>query len=471
MDSRSLEPPGTVQIEEWSTIVLQPPPSDDPDDPLNWSKSRKTVNFTLVLLFTLFTFSLVDIGTVAWGPMNEELGISFENMNNSFAANLAGLGVCCIFAVPLAQKYGRRPVYLVSLLVQIAGSIWQAKVMSAWELIVSNVVTGIAGAVSEVMVQMTVNDLFFVHQRGRANGIYLVMVSMGAYVALVPAGFITISQGWRWIWWWCVILICSTFVLFAFFYEESKYAVAFVGQGMPKESAENTNKSKSPLPEDVYQTVRQKKSYKQRLALATTTDTPILQHIVQPFHLLFTFPAVSYTSIIYGSLLCWFSVLATTQSTYLLESPYNFSAAGVGLFNLATFIGTVLGSIVGGPISDWWIGLPWIVVAVGAAVFGFAFTLLADVSLSYLMDCYQDMVGDAFVAVTFIRNGLSMIFVFCLSPWIAATGLENMFIAVACIALAINSITIPMIIWGKKARRATAARYRILAQSRRHQFR
>lgn len=36
-------------------------------------------------------------------------------------------------------------------------------------------------------------------------------------------------------------------------------------------------------------------------------------------------------------------------------------------------------------------GIPWIVVAVGAGVFGFSFTLLADVSLSYLMDCYQNV--------------------------------------------------------------------------------
>ncbi|KAG2420000.1 hypothetical protein HFD88_004797 [Aspergillus terreus] len=429
MDADSMEPPGTVQIEEWNAIVLQPPPTDDPDDPLNWSKLRKTINFTLVLLFTLFTFTLVDIGTVAWGPMNEQLGISFENMNNSFAANLAGLGVCCIFAIPLAHKYGRRPVYLISLLVQIAGSIWQAKVMTAWELIVSNVVTGVAGAVSEVMVQMTVNDLFFVHQRGRANGIYLVMVSMGAYVALVPAGFITISQGWRWIWWWCVILIGVTFILFVFFYEESKFVVTLVGEGIPHNAGKDMNKSKASLPDDVPQSAVSKKTYKQRLALVTKTDTPVLQHIVQPFQLLFTFPAVTYTAIMYGSLLCWFSVLATTQSTYLLNPPYNFSASGIGLFNLSTFIGTVLGSIAGGPISDWWIvrqaklnngiyepemrlwvllpgilicpggilifglcmarGIPWIVVAVGAAVFGFAFSLIADVSLSYLMDCYQ----------------------------------------------------------------------------------
>ena len=35
--------------------------------------------------------------------------------------------------------------------------------------------------------------------------------------------------------------------------------------------------------------------------------------------------------------------------------------------------------------------MAWIVVAVGAAVFGFTFTLIADVSLSYLMDCYQEV--------------------------------------------------------------------------------
>lgn len=36
-------------------------------------------------------------------------------------------------------------------------------------------------------------------------------------------------------------------------------------------------------------------------------------------------------------------------------------------------------------------GLPWIVPAVGYGVYGFAFSVIADLSLTYLLDCYQDV--------------------------------------------------------------------------------
>lgn len=38
-----------------------------------------------------------------------------------------------------------------------------------------------------------------------------------------------------------------------------------------------------------------------------------------------------------------------------------------------------------------------------------------------------------------------------------------MFVSAACLSLGVGLLTIPMIIWGKKARIRTAGRYRVLA--------
>ena len=144
------------------------------------------------------TFVLLDIGTVIWFPLNTELGISFVMLSNSFATNLAGLAVGCIFLIPLAGMFGRRPVYLISTLVQFATAVWQAKMMTSGDLLGSNVLAGIAGAVSESIVQMTISDLFFVHQRATMNAIYLMMVNLGAFLAPIAAGYAAQAQGWRW---------------------------------------------------------------------------------------------------------------------------------------------------------------------------------------------------------------------------------------------------------------------------------
>ena len=125
--------------------------------------------------------------------------------------------------VPMAIKYGRRPVYIASTTLQLAAGIWSACTQTAGDLIGSNVLNGIGGAISESIVQMTIADLFFVHQRARMNAAYLFMEYAGSFLAPVAAGYVADAQGWRWIWWWTIIFLAVALVLVVFGYEESKY--------------------------------------------------------------------------------------------------------------------------------------------------------------------------------------------------------------------------------------------------------
>ena len=50
------------------------------------------------------------------------------------------------------------------------------------------------GALCEVMVQMTVADFFFVHQRGVMNSIYIWNLTIGTTLVPLAAGYVTSSQ-------------------------------------------------------------------------------------------------------------------------------------------------------------------------------------------------------------------------------------------------------------------------------------
>ena len=76
------------------------------------------------------------------------------------------------------------------------------------------------------------------------------------------------------------------------------------------------------------------------------------RHFWQPVVVLFTFPAITYTAITFGIILASFAAETTIQATYLLDPPYNFTAAGVGLMNLPPFIGAILGFPFGGWLND-----------------------------------------------------------------------------------------------------------------------
>ncbi|KAJ5678735.1 hypothetical protein N7462_006979 [Penicillium macrosclerotiorum] len=499
-------------------IVLFPTPSADPNDPLNWSKARKILNYTLVSFFVLWTFVQLDIGFTAWGPLETELGFSVDILNAGSAVNYGGLAIGCFFFIPLVHKYGRRPIYLFSTALQLASCIWQAQTYTVGSFIGANLISGLGGAISEVVAQVTVADLFFVHQHATMNEWFVIFQSAGAFLGPVASGYIVDSQGWRWMWWWCVIFFAVTLVCVIFLFEESKYVPVLDGQSIPplsgsdsvvpgdgtknKISADDPTAERLTIPVAINIDIKPK-TYSERMTLMTVTNESLLPHFWQPILTLLTFPAVTYAAITYGSTLAWFAIMTSLQATYMLLPPYNFDAIGIGLMNLAPFVGAVLGFPFGGFLSDksilWlskknggiyepemrlWLALPaavlgpasilmfglglaygvnWSCLAVGFGVFGFVLSSISGISLSYLMDCYQDIIGDALVGVIFMRNIVSVIVLFVLTPWVNGMGMQNLHILCAVIAFVLYLIPVPLLVWGKKARVATAASYKKMA--------
>ncbi|KAJ5629940.1 hypothetical protein N7528_003597 [Penicillium herquei] len=519
--------PGTVALEDLhrtrDQLVLFPTPSSDPNDPLNWSTARKALNFTLVSFFVLWTFVQLDIGFTAWGPMETELGFSVDVLNAGAAVNYGGLGIGCFFFIPLVHKYGRRPVYIFSVALQFVSCIWQAEVYTVGNFMGANLISGLGGAISEIIVQITVADLFFVHQHATMNGWFVIFQSAGAFLGPVASGYIVDSQGWRWTWWWCVIFFGVTLVCVLFFFEESKYVPVLDGQAVvvqpqvtqaasPRDKKDNVqadDDGEISTPGVVSTQVMINpniplKTYRERMAWITPTSESMLPHFWQPIVTLFTFPAVTYAAITYGSTLAWFAIMTSLQASYMLLPPYNFDAIGIGLMNVAPFVGAMIGFPVGGWLSDksilWlskrnngiyepemrlWLALPvvilgpasilmfglglaygvhWSLLAVGFGVYGFTLASISGISLSYLMDCYQDIIGNALVGVIFMRNIISLIVLFVLTPWVNGMGLQNLHILCAVLAFVFYMIPVPLLIWGKKARVATAASYRKMSE-------
>lgn len=344
-----LWPPGTVRLEDIfqnkeNEIILSPTPSSDPNDPLNWARWRKDWNFALCCLYALMVFAVTNATTPTWAPMNLELGFSYSLLNDSYAIGCATLAFGAFLMIPFALKFGRRPMYIISILAQFAISIWSAKIETVADLMLTNALGCGVGALSEVIVQMTVKDLFFVHQRGLMNSIYIWMSGVGQTLVPLPAGYITESEGWRWVWWWNAILFGVCIVFFVFGYEETKFSPPLIVQSISEvscsqvqeESVETPSElqEKSPVNEweareDVSPTVvgtREidfnipKRTYRQKFAFSTTTEggfEKFVRHSYQPVTILFTFPAVFYMSLVYGVTTAWSTVVSYTSTLFL----------------------------------------------------------------------------------------------------------------------------------------------------------
>jgi len=101
-------------------------------------------------------FAMLDISTVIYPQYITILGMSYTQLKNTYAVNTTGLALGCVFFVPLALKYGRRPVYLVSTLIIFLSSVWLALSSTYGQLLGAMLVSGLAGATSETLLQMTV---------------------------------------------------------------------------------------------------------------------------------------------------------------------------------------------------------------------------------------------------------------------------------------------------------------------------
>lgn len=64
--------------------------------------------------------------------------------------------------------------------------------------------------------------------------------------------------------------------------------------------------------------------------------------ILRPL-IFFSFPIISFSGFMYGSIVCYFNILNGTASVILSSPPYNFSASMVGLSYLSCLIGVFIG--------------------------------------------------------------------------------------------------------------------------------
>ena len=286
--------------------------------------------------------------------MTEDLGFSTGLLNNAVAVNYIGLGFGCVFLIPIVHKYGRRLLYIISITLQLVASIWAGFQYHPVDAYGYNLVAGIGGAISETIAQITIADVYFVHQHGTMNGFYLLAAATGDFVGPVIGGYIAEAQDWRWVWWWSVIFIGVGVVAVVLFFEESKYCPNAATRGA--DLVPHAKEDQIRFEEVEQQPLTRRKTYKQRMKLITRSegeaDMPYLRRLYQPLVYLFTFPAIAYAAVTYGSLIAWISIFNSIQATYLPLPPYNFSSSAVGLMNLPAFVGALFGFGVGGWMND-----------------------------------------------------------------------------------------------------------------------
>ena len=75
-------------------------------------------------------------------------------------------GIGNLFWMPVANKYGRRPVYIISFALYLATAFWLAFTKGYGSFLAARIVMGLAAGAAECLAPLSIADVFFLHERG-----------------------------------------------------------------------------------------------------------------------------------------------------------------------------------------------------------------------------------------------------------------------------------------------------------------
>ena len=124
--------------------------------------------------------------------------ISVVEASYSLTMYIVFAGVGPLLLIPLANIYGRRPVYLIGSSVGAITNI-AAGYSPTWAgVLVTRAINGIAAGAPGALGAATICDLYFLHERGFYMGIFTLFLTNGPHVAPLMGGFLAEYLSWNW---------------------------------------------------------------------------------------------------------------------------------------------------------------------------------------------------------------------------------------------------------------------------------
>ncbi|KAL3423710.1 major facilitator superfamily transporter [Phlyctema vagabunda] len=363
-------------------IILVPQPSDDPNDPLNWPLWKRDS--------LLFILSVISIFATALGPIlaanTLTLSLHFRRTFTDIALltgyYLMGIGVSGVLCVPSARIWGKRHLYLLGTVILIGSSAWGGASTSYSSLLWSRIIQGVATAPFEALVNVTVGDLYFVHERGKRMALTNLAVFGGAFFTPILVGKITHTITWPWSFYFVAIFcgMCLPFIVFLC--PETQYRrSAHLNTDMASSDDLTHDDKNGPSHElismehgvstslpgtangeaesqrqlnQVTQTNGVKQSYRQTLMPfnGRKTDDSFMKLFLRPFPL-FAHPAVAWACLIQGTTIGWTVFIGIILGAIFLGPPLFWNEVETGYAYAGAFTGAILGFVFAGALADW----------------------------------------------------------------------------------------------------------------------
>lgn len=320
------------------TLALDPMPSASDDDPYNWPGRRKAAALLLVALHACLATLGAGAVVPAYAELAEAFGTTVQASTHLASAQVAVLGVAPLAWRPLADAYGRRPVFLLSLLASGLGNVGCALSRRYGVLMFFRVLVAFFVSPASALGGAVVAETFFKKNRARYVGIWMVMVTLGVPMGPLVFGSVVHHADFRWIFWTLSIINAVLLVLCFLFGSETLY-MRQDNQDPPPYMSEKASESGF---------VKKCISFR-RINPRELTAFDFFEPLAMAAR-----PCVVLPGLAYATLFFFGNILTTIAIPQLFGDKFSLNTEDMGLQFIGVIIGSLLGEQVGGVLSDMW---------------------------------------------------------------------------------------------------------------------
>lgn len=489
-------------------------PSTDPNDPLQWPAWKKNT-----ILFCLCAYSFLGISALLGPATYIGLWSASFGVDPNTAAGLVNypnlvFGFGNVILIPLYRKIGRRPVLLLSMVAYAGGVIGAAEATTYSGLMGARIVHAFGSGVCEALPVQLVNDIFFLHERGKKIGWYTIALCLGATGPMF-SGFM-LSAGYSWhLFFYVEFAFAGALLILAFFVVEESMFNRKPVTSSPSLSASDNLPNNGPSSQKAEEAISeheegsrgsdgpllQRKTFLQQLALWGPTDptTSWGATLAMPLRSLtyLLVPSTFWVITTYGIFigLCGFS-FNFVFPLKIVGPPYNWPETSAGLHAIATLIGfacavpflptsdilaarltkrnggireaemrlgVLFPAVLAAPAGQILFGLAaeknlhWICYFIAIGLTQWAGYFFFTITLAYAVDSHNANLSEQLIIVNLGKQAISFGFSLELLNWILQHGYAKIIVGAFVPILVVNLLMVVVfMIWGKRIRVATA---------------
>ncbi|KAK1984498.1 major facilitator superfamily transporter [Colletotrichum cereale] len=215
---------GTVQLLQGGSVVLIPTPSPDPKDPLNLPTWHKYLFIFIVGAYSAISVLVTSgLGAVFPSVLKEYPPEDATRATDLLTYPTLFMGIGNLFSMPLCVTMGRRPIFLMSLVLLVASGLWCAFSTSLSSHIAGRNIYSLAAGQSEALAPLIIEEIHFLHERSAKLSWFVGVQTIGTAILFVLTPLIVPAWGTKW-WYLIATFINAAILVLAFFFVvETKY--------------------------------------------------------------------------------------------------------------------------------------------------------------------------------------------------------------------------------------------------------